>query len=101
MSACVCSSADVGQDDGLDGLPAHGAELVALLELRGAGVAGHEVSGASVDDAAVLGSALAYDTGLQTGRGQARLGAARAGGALKLGRFLLAGGGGGLRVAQG
>lgn len=85
-------SADVGEDDGLDGLPAHGAELVALFELLGAGVAGHEVSGASVDDAAVLGSALADDAGLQAGRRQARLGAVQAAGALQLGRFVLTGG---------
>lgn len=59
-------SAQVGEDDGLDGHPADGAQLVPPLQLPGADVAGHEVSGLPVDDAAVFGSGLADETRVQT-----------------------------------
>ena len=98
------ASADVGEHDGLDRLPTHRAQLVAVLELLGAGVAGHEVAGAAVHDASILGAALADDTGLQAAGGQTGIQAVKA---LQLWQnFILAGGhatahrrgGGGLRA---
>lgn len=83
------ASADVGEHDKLDGLAAHGAQLVAVLEFLGAGVAGHEVPGAAVHDAAVLGPALADDAGLHAAGRQTGLQAVEA---LQLWRLLLAGG---------
>lgn len=59
-------SAEVGEDDRLDGQPADWAQLVPLLQLPGTDVAGHEVSGASVHDAAVLWSRLTDEAGVQT-----------------------------------
>lgn len=58
-------SADVGEDDRLDGQPAHRTQLIPLLQLPGADVAGHEVSRPSVDDAAVLRPGLTDETGVQ------------------------------------
>lgn len=66
-------SAEVGEDDRLDGHPAHRAQLVPLLQLPGADVAGDEVSGPAVDDAAVLGPRLTDETRVQTGLGQTPL----------------------------
>lgn len=59
-------SADVGEDDRLDRQPADRTQLVSLLQLPGADVAGHQVSGSSVDDAAVLRPGLADEAGVQT-----------------------------------
>jgi len=56
----------VCEDDTLDGLSAHGTGLVSLLQLLGAGVAGHQVARSPVNDAAVLRPGLADHTGLQT-----------------------------------
>lgn len=58
-------SAEVGEDDGLDGQPADRTQLVPLLQLPGADVAGHQVSGSSVDDAAVLRPGLTDETGVK------------------------------------
>lgn len=58
-------SADVGEDDGLDRQPADRTQLVPLLQLPGADVAGHEVSGPPVDDAAVLRPGLTDEAGVQ------------------------------------
>lgn len=58
-------SAEVGEDDRLDWQPAHRTQLVPLLQLPGADIAGHQVSGSSVDDAAVLGPGLTDETGVQ------------------------------------
>lgn len=58
-------SAEVGEDDRLDWQPAHRTQLVPLLQLPGADVAGHQVSGPSVDDAAVLRPGLTDETGVQ------------------------------------
>lgn len=58
-------SADVGEDDGLDGQPADRTQLVPLLQLPGADVAAHQVSRPSVDNAAVLWPGLTYETGVQ------------------------------------
>ena len=61
---------DVGEDDGLDGQPAHGTQLVPFLQLPGAHVAGHQVSRVSVNDAAVLRTRLTNETRIQTGVGK-------------------------------
>lgn len=58
-------SADVGEDDRLDRQPADRTQLVPLLQLPGADVAGHQVSGSSVDDAAVLRPGLTDEAGVQ------------------------------------
>lgn len=61
----LCVSADVGEDDRLDRQPAHWTQLVPLLQLPGADVAGYEVSGPPVDDAAVLRPGLTDETRVQ------------------------------------
>lgn len=58
-------SAEVGEDDRLDGQPADWAQFVPLLQLPGADVAGHKVSGPSVHDAAILWSRLTDEAGVQ------------------------------------
>lgn len=78
-------SAEVGEHHGLDGHPADGTQLVPLLQLPGAHVAGHEVSGAAVDDAAVLGPRLADQTRVQARVRQPGLGRHAA---LQLGELL-------------
>lgn len=55
-------SDEVGEDDGLDWQPAHRTQLVPLLQLPGADVAGNEVSGSPVNDAAVLRPRLTDET---------------------------------------
>lgn len=69
----LCVSADVGEDDRLDRQPAHRTQLVPLLQLPGADVAGYEVSGPSVDDAAVLRPGLTDETRVQARLRQAPL----------------------------
>lgn len=63
-------SAEVGEDDRLDGHPAHRTHLVPLLQLPGADIAGDQVSRSSVDDAAVLRPRLTYEARVQAGLGQ-------------------------------
>lgn len=68
------ASALVGQDDRLDGHPAHGTQLVPLLELASAQVAGDHVARSAVHDAAVLGPRLADETRVEARLGQPPLG---------------------------
>lgn len=68
------SSAQVGEDDRLDGHAAHGAQLVPFLKLAGAQVAGDHVARAAVHDAAVLGPRLADETRVEARLGQPPLG---------------------------
>lgn len=58
-------SAEVGEDDGLDRHPAHRTQLIPLLQLPRADVAGDEVPGPPVNDAAVLGPRLTDETGVE------------------------------------
>lgn len=60
-------SAEVGEDDGLDGHPTHRTQLVPLLQLPGAHVAGYEVTRPPVNDAAVLRPRLTDETRVETG----------------------------------
>lgn len=64
------ASAEVGEDDGVDGQPAHRAQLVPLLQLPRADVAGYEVSCSPVNDAAVLRPRLTDETRVQARLGQ-------------------------------
>lgn len=64
------ASAEVGENDGVDGQPAHRAQLIPLLQLPGADVAGYEVSCSPVNDAAVLRPRLTDETRVQARLGQ-------------------------------
>lgn len=64
------ASAEVGEDDRLYRHPAHRTQFVPLLQLPGADVAGNEVSGSPVDDAAVLRPGLTDEARVQARVGQ-------------------------------
>lgn len=68
------SSAQVGEDDRLNGHAAHRTQLVPFLQLAGAQVAGDHVTCAAVHDAAVLGPRLADETWVEARLGQPPLG---------------------------
>lgn len=57
--------AEVGEDDRLDWQPADRTQLVSLLQLHGANIAGHQVSSPSVNDAAILWPGLTDETRVQ------------------------------------
>lgn len=63
-------SAEVGEDDGLDRHPAHRTQLIPLLQLPRTHVAGDEVPGSPVNDAAVLWPRLTDETGVEARLGQ-------------------------------
>lgn len=68
------SSAQVGEDDRLDGHAAHGTQLIPLLELAGTQVTGDHVTCAAVHDAAVLWPRLADETRVEARLRQPPLG---------------------------